>query len=75
MKMKFLGPLVVAAVLVLAGSSATPASADNPAPTEAENDHPPEAHQLTLNPFTTRCGWRGGPSYSRLAHTTPRFVA
>ena len=33
MKTKFLGPLVVAAVLVLAGSSATPASADNPAPT------------------------------------------
>src|SRR5207244_1659496 len=30
---KFLGPLVVPAVLVLAGSSATPASADNSAPT------------------------------------------
>src|SRR3989441_10929512 len=33
MKTKFLGPLVVAAVLVLAGSSATPASADNSPPT------------------------------------------
>src|SRR5437879_13253987 len=33
MKTKFLGPLVVAAVLVLAGTSATPASADNSAPT------------------------------------------
>src|SRR5438874_8868354 len=33
MKTKSLGPLVVAAVLMLAGSSATPASADNSAPT------------------------------------------
>ncbi len=41
MKTKLLGPLVVAAVLVLAGSSATPASADNPAPTY---------HQIALIP-------------------------
>src|SRR5438046_10605773 len=33
MKTKYLGPLVVAAVLVLAGSSATPASADDSAST------------------------------------------
>jgi len=26
-------------------------------------------------PRITSCGWRGGPSTSRLAHTTPRFVA
>ncbi len=33
MKTKFLGPIVVAAVLVLASNSTTPASADNSAPT------------------------------------------
>jgi transposase len=41
--------------------------------TDTHTNHPHQAHQLALT--TTRCGWRGGPSYSRLAHTTPRFVA
>ena len=31
-------------------------------PAEADAKHPQEAHQLALNPPTTRCGWRGGPS-------------
>ena len=45
-----------------------PPRTDNLAPTEAENHHPSEAHQLTLNPAQQRCGWRGGPRIPARAH-------
>ena len=45
-----------------------PPRTNNLAPTEAQNHHPSEAHQLTLNPAQQRCGWRGGPRIPARAH-------
>ena len=52
-----------------------PPHARSLAPAQADAKHPQEAHQLTLTPSTAPAAAGEAARASRLAHTTPRFVA